>query len=117
MEIKINQIEEFEVIPDEFKGEDNPPKFIFRTPNTVDYTNLMFLGKSIHELIFDCFLRFENKPILKDSKGKELKYTDYKELMQFGMSPILTAIHTNCAVAMSEKINEIKSKADKTVKK
>lgn len=117
MEIKVNQVEEFEVIPEEFKGEDKPPKFIFRTPNTIDYTDVVFRGKSIHSLLFDCFLRFENKPILKDAKNKEIPYINYQGLMEIGASPVLAAIHTDCAIAMSNKIAELKEKASKTVKK
>lgn len=117
MEIKISQVEEFEVIPEEFKGEDNPPKFIFRTPTTIDYTNLAFLGKNINELLFDCFLRFEDKPILKDEKGKEIQYVAYRDFIQLGTSPMLTAIHNSCLNAMCKKIEEVKVKANKTAKK
>lgn len=116
MEIKITQIEEFQVIPEEFKGEDAPPKFIFRTPNAIDYTNIV-MGSSIHELIFDCFLRFENKIILKDSKNKEIQYVTYKDFMEIGVSPTLTTIHQECVIAMSKKINELKEKAEKIAKK
>jgi len=117
MEITVKQIETFEVIPDMFKGEDTPPSFIFRTPNTVDMTNLTCNQITVHGLLFDCFVEFKNKPVIKDGNGKAVKYTNYKELMEIGNSEILTLIHTECIIAMTSKINEVREKGAKTVKK
>ena len=117
MEITVKQIEQFEVIPEIFKGEDNPPVFLFRTPNTIDITNFSFAGHSVHDLLFACATGFKNKPVIKDDKGNEVKYATYKELMEIGNSTVLTEIHADCAIAMTSKITEEKAKADETVKK
>jgi len=117
MEITVKQIEQFEVIPEIFKGEDKPPVFLFRTPNTIDITNFTFAGHSVHDLLFACSTGFKNKPVLKDEKGKEIKYTTYKELMQIGNCDALTEIHADCAIAMTKKIKEEKDKATETEKK
>lgn len=117
MELTITKVSTFEVIPERFKGEDIPPKFIFRTPNTVDVTNFLYNGMTIHELVFSCFERFENKITLKDEKGKEINYTTYKELIEMGLNPALTDIHTDCVLEMSKQVTNEREKAQTTEKK
>ena len=36
MEIELQNLEEIVVIPSQFKDEEKPPKFVFRTPNAAD---------------------------------------------------------------------------------
>ena len=116
MEINITKTENFEVIPELFRGEDKPPKFIFRTPNTVDTLNILSTN-DINKLLFDCFIGFENKIELKDDKGKLINYLSYEQFVSVGICTELMEIHLECVNAMADKVNSIKEKANKTAKK
>lgn len=116
MEIKVNRVEEFVVIPQQFKNEENPPKFKFRTPTSSDFLNYFFSG-NVNTILYDCFIGFENKIKLTDTADNEIKYNTYQDFMTVGTAPQLNAIHIECANAMTEKLNAMNNEAIKTQKK
>jgi hypothetical protein len=117
MELTIKKSKEIKVIPECLAGEDNPPAFIFRKPNAADILSFSINGNNINELMYSCFVRFENKIIIKDENGMEKQYTSYKQLIEMGGSDILTEIHAECALAIHQAISKVEEKGAKTVKK
>jgi len=116
VELIVNSSETFEIIPEIFKNEDKPPKFIFRTPNTAD--NLVFMtNDDIGKVLYRCFVSFENKIEIKDEKGKVRDYQTYEQFINLGSSPELMQIHIECLNKMAEKITQVREKAAKTQKK
>ena len=63
MQIEIENLEEITVVPEKFKNEENPPKFIFKTPNAADVIDFQIFN-DITRVANRCFVRFENKPLL-----------------------------------------------------
>lgn len=106
-----------EYIPEQFKDEKKPPKFLFRSPNSSDVLRFMQGSISIDEAVFNCFLRFENKIELEDKNGKPIEYNTYSELVQNTVSVDIAIIHGNCRNLIAKKINEILAEAKKTEKK
>lgn len=117
MELTIKKQKEIKVIPECLAGEDNPPAFIFRELNAADRLIFTVNGNNINELLYSCFVRFENKIIIKDENDEEKPYATYKQLIEMGGSDILTDIHAECALAVHNTIAKTKEKADETVKK
>lgn len=116
MKIKINKSEEFVVIPSIFKEEENPPKFVFKTPTSEDILTFLFTN-NVHELLYSCFKEFENKIELEDGNGKPIEYKNYKDFVNVGSSPEIIAIHTECVIEMTNRVNAMQEKAVKTEKK
>lgn len=115
MEIELQNLEEIVVIPSQFKDEEKPPKFVFRTPNAADIIDYQVYN-DFARVASRCFLRFENKPTLK-KEGKTLEYSSYAEFIGLGASNVITAIHSGCCAALLSAIYGIKEKAEKTEKK
>ena len=116
MELIIKKPKEIKIIPECLAGEDNPPTFIFKEPNAVDMLNMM-MYQDLNSLINNCFLRFENKPIIKDEKNNEINFNSYKQFIELGFSPILTEIHAEVIMKFNFIIEEISKEAKKTQKK
>lgn len=115
MEIEIQNIEEIIVIPEKFKDIENPPKFIFKTPNAPDIIDFQVFN-DITRTATRCFLRFENKPTLKKD-GKIVDYNSYAEFIGLGASGVVNEIHAECCAKLLPIILGIKDKAEKTEKK
>lgn len=117
MRLQIAQNNEFiEVIPSIYKDMEKPPKFIFRSPNSQDCLNFMFGGNNIFEAVCNCFVGFENKIELY-SGDKEIKYNDYREFVNVGLSGDIALIHNECMNAIAKRLNSMMSEAQKTEKK
>ena len=115
MEIEIKDFDEITVVPQQFKDAENPPKFIFKTPNAADMIDLTIHG-DYTRLLVRCFSRFENKPVLKKD-GKILEYNTYAEFIGLGASGVINEIHAECCAKLLPVILGIKEKAEKTEKK
>lgn len=117
MRLQIAQNNEFiEVIPSIYKNEEKPPKFIFKSPNSQDCLNFMFGGNNIFEAVCNCFVGFENKIELYNG-DKEIKYNDYREFVNVGLSGDIALIHNECMNAIAKRFNSMMSEAQKTEKK
>lgn len=117
MRLQIAQNNEFiEVIPSIYKDMEKPPKFIFRSPNSQDCLNFMFGGNNIFEAVCNCFVGFENKIELYNG-DKEIKYNDYREFVNAGLSGDIALIHNECMNAIAIRLNSMMSEAQKTEKK
>lgn len=117
MRLQIAQNNEFiEVIPSIYKDMEKPPKFIFRSPNSQDCLNFMFGGNNIFEAVCNCFVGFENKIELYNG-DKEIKYNDYREFVNAGLSGDIALIHNECMNAIAKRLNSMMSEAQKTEKK
>lgn len=68
MEIEIQNLDEIIVVPEKFKNIENLPKFIFKTPNAPDIIDFQVFN-DITRTVARCFLRFDNKPVLKKKRG------------------------------------------------
>ena len=117
MRLQIAQNNEFiEVIPSIYKDMEKPPKFIFRSPNSQDCLNFLFGGNNIFEAVCNCFVGFENKIELYNG-DKEIKYNDYKEFVNVGLSGDIALIHNECMNAIAKRLTSMMSEAQKTEKK
>lgn len=117
MRLQIAQNNEFiEVIPSIYKDMENPPKFIFRSPNSQDCLNFMFGGNNIFEAVCNCFVGFENKIELYNG-DKEIKYNDYREFVNVGLSGDIALIHNECMNAVANRLMGMIDEAKKTEKK
>ena len=115
MEIEIQNLEDITVIPSQFKDLENPPRFIFRTPNAADIIDFQVFN-DISRTANRCFLRFENKPTLQKD-GKALEYNTYAEFIGLGASGVINEIHAECCARLLPVIMGIKEQAEKTEKK
>jgi hypothetical protein len=109
--------ENIEIIPEQFKNEKNPPKFIFRTPNSADVLNFIWGGNAIDEAIYNCFLGFENKIELEDGDGKAINYNTYEEFIKAGASPEIAIIHNQIRNEIALKLTDLIQEAKTTEKK
>ena len=115
MEIEIQNLEDITVIPSQFKDLENPPKFVFRTPNAADIIDFQVFN-DISRTANRCFLRFENKPTLKKD-GNPVEYTTYAQFIGLGASDLVNEIHAECCARLLPVIMGIKEQAEKTEKK
>ena len=115
MQIEIENLEEITVVPEKFKDMENPPKFIFKTPNAADVIDFQIFN-DITRIANRCFVRFENKPTLQKD-GKNLDYNTYSEFIGLGSSAIINEIHADCCAKLLPVILGIKEKATHTEKK
>lgn len=117
MRLQIAQNNEFiEVIPSIYKDMEKPPKFIFRSPNSQDCLNFMFGGNNIFEAVCNCFVGFENKIELYNG-DKEIKYNNYREFVNVGLSGDIALIHNECLNAVANRIMSMIEDAKATEKK
>lgn len=118
MEIKIIQNnDDIVVIPSIYKDLKEPPKFIFRSPNSQDCLNFMFGGNNIFEAVCNCFLRFENKIKLTTTENKEIEYNTYREFVNVGVSGDIALIHNECMNAVANRLMLMMREANETEKK
>lgn len=118
MKIKVAKKEDnLVIIPEQFKNEANPPKFIFRSPNSADVLQFIWGGSAIDEAIYGCFIAFENKIELSDENDKTIEYNTYEEFIKSGVSPEIALIHNEIRNTFALKLNELISEAKKTEKK
>lgn len=118
MKLTINKNQdEIVVIPEIFKNEKNPPKFIFRNPNSADVLRFLWGKMNIDDATYNCFLRFENKIELFDEKNNKVEYNTYEEFIKAGASVEIALIHNECAVEIQKKLNEMIIEAQETEKK
>lgn len=118
MKITINKNQdEIVVTPEMFKNEKNPPKFIFRNPNSADVLRFLWGKLNIDDATFNCFLRFENKIDLYDEKGNKVEYATYEEFIKAGASVEIAIIHNECANEIQKKLNQMIIEAQATEKK
>lgn len=108
--------ENIRVVPSIYKNIDNPPAFIFRSPNSQDCLNFMFGGNNVFEAVCNCFIGFENKIELYNGE-KEIKYNTYKEFVNAGLSGDIAIIHNDCMNAIAERLYKMISEANETEKK
>ena len=117
MKLQIAQnTENIVVVPAIYKDMENPPKFIFRSPNSQDCLNFMFGGNNVFEAVCNCFLEFENKIELFNG-DKEIKYNTYREFINAGLSGDIAVIHNECMNAVAERLLKMVSEANATEKK
>lgn len=109
--------ENIEIIPEQFKNEKNPPKFIFRTPNSADVLGFIWGGAAVDDAIYNCFLGFENKIELEDNNGKKIDYNTYEEFIKLGASPEIALIHNQIRNEIAILLNKIIQEAKTTEKK
>lgn len=117
--MKLNVIqnnENIEVVPSIYKDMENPPKFIFRSPNSQDCLNFMLGGNNVFEAVCNCFIGFENKIELY-CDGKEISYTNYREFVNAGLSGDIAIIHNECMNTIAIKLMQMIEEAQKTEKK
>ena len=117
MEINVIQnTDDIVVIPSIYKDIENPPTFVFRSPNSSDFLNFLFGGNNIFEALCNCFVRFENKIDLTVN-GKPYEYNSYKEFVSVGISGDIALIHNECMNAVYERLAKMSKEAQKTEKK
>lgn len=116
MRIKVTKSEEFSVTPQIFKEEKEPPRFKFRTPNSSDLLKYLWTG-DVNQILYSCFVGFENKIELVDENEKEIEYNDYKEFVEIGLGGDIALIHNDCVIEMSKKIEGLLNKAETVEKK
>lgn len=104
------------VVPSIYKDMEKPPKFIFRSPNSVDCLNFMFGGNNVFEAVCNCFIEFENKIELYNG-DKEITYNNYREFVNVGLSGDIALIHNECMNAVANRLMQMIDKAKKTEKK
>lgn len=117
--MKLNIIQNNEnivVTPSIYKAMENPPKFIFRSPNSQDMLNFLWGGNNVFEAICNCFVAFENK-IELEVNGKPYEYNDYRGFVNAGMHGDIALIHNDCMNAVALRLNEMVKEAAKTEKK
>ena len=106
-----------EIIPEQFKNEKKPPKFIFRCPNSADVLNFIWGGSQIDEALYNCFIGFENKIELADENGKAIEYNTYEEFIKAGLSPEIAIIHNQIRNEIALKLSDLIKEAQATEKK
>lgn len=104
------------VVPSIYKDMEKPPKFIFRSPNSVDCLNFMFGGNNVFEAVCNCFIEFENKIELYNG-DKEITYNNYREFVNVGLSGDIALIHNECMNAVANRLMQMVDEAKKTEKK
>lgn len=112
-----NSNKNIEIIPEQFKNEKKPPKFIFRCPNSADVLNFIWGGSQIDEAIYNCFVGFENKIELSDENGKKIEYDTYEQFIKAGVSTEIAIIHNQIRNEIATKLNELIKEAKETEKK
>lgn len=117
MKIQIAQnTDDIVVIPTRYKELENPPKFIFRSPNSQDCLNFMFGGNNVFEAVCNCFIGFENKiELYKDDK--KIEYNTYREFVNAGLSGDIALIHHECMNAIADRLVNMIEDAKATEKK
>lgn len=110
-------LENIEIIPDNFKNEQNPPKFIFKNPDSSDVLNFLWGGKNIDEAVYNCFLGFENKIELEDENGKSIEYNTYEEFIKAGVSGEIALIHNQIRNTLALALSDAIKKGNETEKK
>lgn len=116
MKIKVTRCEEFTVTPQIFKDEEKPPRFKFRTPNSSDMLKYLWT-QDVNQILYSCFVDFENKIELEDENEKPIEYNTYKEFVEVCLGGDIALIHNECVIEMSKKLNELIKKAEKVEKK
>lgn len=117
MKLQISQNEsDIVVIPSIYKDMEKPPTFIFKSPNSQDCLNFMFGGNNVFEAVCNCFIGFENKIELYNGDN-EIKYTDYREFVNAGVSGDIAVIHNECMNAVANRLTQMIEDAKKTEKK
>ena len=117
MKIQIAQNDtDIVVIPSLYKEMENPPKFIFRSPNSQDCLNFFFGGNNVFEAVCNCFKGFENKIELYNG-DKEIQYNSYKEFVNVGLSGDIAVIHSECMNAVAKRLFEMIEQGNATEKK
>lgn len=117
MKIQIAQnLTDITVIPSIYKDMENPPTFIFRSPNSQDCLNFMLGGNNVFEAVCNCFIRFENKIELYNGDA-EIKYNDYREFINAGLSGDIALIHNECTNAVVQRLMSLVNEAKATEKK
>ena len=117
--MKLNVIQNsntIDVIPSIYKDLKNPPKFIFRSPNSQDYLHFMWGGNNVFDAVCNCFLGFENK-IELEINGKPYEYNTYKEFINAGLNGEIAIIHSECMNAVANRLMEMAKAAALTEKK
>ena len=118
MKLKISKgLENIEIIPEQFKKEEKPPKFIFRCPNSADILSFLWGGQAIDEAVFNCFIGFENKIELFDENDKKIDYNTYEEFIKAGASAEIALIHNQIRNEIATKLTSLIQEAQKTEKK
>ncbi len=115
MEIEIQNLDEIVVAPEKFKDAEKSPKFIFRHPSAADIIDY-HIHNDISRTASRCFLRFENKPLLKKD-DKAIDYSNYAEFIGLGASPVINNIHAECCSKLLKIVLGIKERAEETEKK
>ena len=117
MRLQIAQNNEFiEVVPSIYKDMEKPPKFIFRSPNSVDCLDFMFGGYNAFNAACNLFIGFENKIELVNG-DKEIKYNDYREFIMAGVAGDIALIHNECMDAITKRLGQMINEAQTTEKK
>lgn len=117
--MKLNIIQNTEnivVIPSIYKDMENPPTFIFRSPNSQDMLNFLWGGNNVFEAVCNCFVEFKNK-IELEVNGKPYEYSNYREFVNAGIHGDIALIHNDCMNAVALRLTEMAEKARKTEKK
>lgn len=109
--------DKIEVIPEIFKDEKTPPKFIFRYPNSSDLLKFIWGGYAIDEAVYNCFIKFENKIELEDTDGKPIEYNTFEEFVKCGLSSEIALIFNQCKQKISDELVKMLDEAKKTEKK
>ena len=109
--------ENIEIIPEQFKNEKKPPKFIFRCPNSADVLNFIWGGSQIDEALYNCFVGFENKIELTDENDKTIEYNTYEDFIKVGLSPEIALIHNQIRNEIALKLTDLIKEAKETEKK
>lgn len=108
--------ENITVIPSIYKDMENPPKFIFRSPNSQDCLHFLWGGNNVFEAVCNCFIGFENKIELY-SNDKPIEYIDYRGFVNAGLSGDIALIHNECMNAVYERLASMINEAKETEKK
>ena len=108
--------ENITVIPSIYKDIENPPTFIFRSPNSQDCLHFLWGGNNVFEAVCNCFIGFENK-IELFSNDKPIEYNDYRGFVNAGLSGDIAIIHNECMNAVYERLITLINEAKETEKK
>lgn len=118
MKLQVNKCSDnIEVIPEIFKDEKNPPKFIFRHPNSSDLLKFIWGGYEIDSAVYNCFIGFENKIELEDKDGKAINYNTFEEFVKCGLSSEIALIFNQCKQTISNELVKMLEEGKKTEKK
>lgn len=118
MKLQVTQnSQNIEIIPEIFKEEKQPPKFIFRYPNSSDLLKFIWGGNAIDEAVFNCFIKFENKIILEDKDGKTIDYNTFEDFVKCGLCPEIAVIFNECKTRISNELIKMLNEAQQTEKK